>query len=262
MHFAAQSHVDHSFGNSFVFTEVNILGTHKLLEAAKELGTIKRFIHVSTDEVYGEIAPNLPNASETCILEPTNPYAASKAGAEFVVKSYQRSFNLPTIITRSNNVYGPKQYPEKVIPKFINLLNRRKPCCIHGDGTNTRTFLHVDDVVKAFDHILHYGTISEVYNIGSDFEISIAELANQLIQYFGLSEHTNEYLSFVTDRKFNDRRYAIDSTKLKQLGWQPTINWQQGFKQTIEWYLNNQTYWSDLDPILVAHPIINLKTQI
>ncbi len=155
MHFAAQTHVDNSFGNSLAFTQSNIMGTHVLLECAKNCPTIKRFIHVSTDEVYGEGEDfNTDPMTEEHVLEPTNPYAATKAGAEFLVKSYFRSFKLPCLITRGNNVYGPHQFPEKLIPKFTNQLMRGQMLTLHGDGSNTRNFLYVEDVATAFDKIL------------------------------------------------------------------------------------------------------------
>ena len=155
MHFAAQTHVDNSFGNSLAFTQSNIFGTHVLLECAKNCPTIKRFIHVSTDEVYGEGEDfETDPMTEEHVLEPTNPYAATKAGAEFLVKSYFRSFKLPCLITRGNNVYGPHQFPEKLIPKFTNQLMRGQQLTLHGDGSNTRNFLYVEDVATAFDKIL------------------------------------------------------------------------------------------------------------
>jgi dTDP-glucose 4,6-dehydratase len=155
MHFAAQTHVDNSFGNSIQFTKNNVLGTHVLLECAK-VNKIRRFIHVSTDEVYGE-SSFADGVIENTMLQPTNPYAATKAGAEYLVKSYYKSFQLPTIITRGNNVYGPHQFPEKIIPKFIGLLHRKKPCYIHGTGEHKRSYLYVEDVARAFDIILHCG---------------------------------------------------------------------------------------------------------
>ena|SRR3990167_6706337 len=253
MHFAAQTHVDNSFGNSINFTRTNVLGTHNLLEAAKSLyqaNILKRFIHVSTDEVYGETDSTM---SEESILKPTNPYAASKAGAEMLVQSYYISFGLPIIITRGNNVYGPHQYPEKMIPKFINLLSRDKPCCLHGDGSHQRSFLYVTDVAEAFIILLHSGVIGEIYNIGTDFEISNKTTALDLIRLMDKSENMIE---FVADRAFNDRRYNIDSTKLHQLGWKPKINWEDGLKLTIDWYLSHQDYWPNVESILVPHPEI------
>ncbi|KAK3271374.1 rhm1-like protein [Cymbomonas tetramitiformis] len=156
MHFAAQTHVDNSFGNSFEFTKNNILGTHVLLESAKIHGGIKRFIHVSTDEVYGETSVGSATGNfEHNSLEPTNPYSATKAGAEMLVKAYQTSYNLPCIVTRGNNVYGPHQFPEKLIPKFVLLAQRGKKLPIHGDGSNTRSYMFVEDVAEAFEAVLH-----------------------------------------------------------------------------------------------------------
>jgi len=253
LHFAAQSHVDNSFGNSFTFTETNVLGTHVLLEAARVAG-IKRFIHVSTDEVYGEIEAHLDDADEEKILEPTNPYAATKAAAEFIVKSYNRSFKLPTIITRGNNVYGPHQFPEKIIPKFILRLLRGLPCCIHGTGQNTRNYLFVKDVARAFETILHKGHIGQIYNIGTDFEVSNLGVAKRLLEIFGLTDKEKEYITFVEDRKYNDQRYAIDTKKLNTLGWKPEVAWEEGLRQTVEWYKTNEGNWDSVDHALVPHP--------
>jgi UDP-glucose 4,6-dehydratase len=247
MHFAAQTHVDNSFGNSFEFTKSNILGTHVLLEAACQ-AKIKRFIHVSTDEVYGETDERM---KEHMVLDPTNPYAATKASAEFLVKSYHKSYGLPTIISRGNNVYGPNQYPEKLIPKFINLLILDRKCCIHGDGSNTRSFLYVTDVAHAFIILLHNGVNGEVYNIGTEFEISNLEVAQQLIHLMDKSE---DLLEYVEDRKFNDQRYHISSDKLERLGWRPSVEWSDGLKSTIEWYRNNRSHWSAIDSVLNPHP--------
>ena len=168
MHFAAQTHVDNSFGNSFEFTENNIRGTHVLLETVKSLGDqIKRFLHVSTDEVYGESSYELDkaNVEAASLLEPTNPYSATKAGAEMLVMAYGRSYNLPYLITRGNNVYGPHQYPDKAIPKFIMLASKGLQIPIHGDGQATRSYMHVDDAASAFDAILHKGSDKGVYNL-------------------------------------------------------------------------------------------------
>lgn len=251
MHFAAQTHVDNSFGNSFEFTKSNIMGTHLLLESAN-IHKIKRFIHVSTDEVYGETDERM---KEHMVLEPTNPYAATKASAEFLVKSYHTSYGLPIIISRGNNVYGPNQYPEKLIPKFINLLLRGRKCCIHGDGTNTRSFLYVADVADAFITLLHKGKVGEIYNIGTEFEVSNLEVAKTLITMMGVASQKDEDLiEFVEDRKFNDQRYHIDSTKLLELGWKPVVEWSDGLKQTIDWYKHNQSHWDTVDEVLSAHP--------
>jgi len=247
LHFAAQTHVDNSFGNSIEITKNNILGTHVLLEASKVHG-IQRFIHVSTDEVYGEQATEDEGSIETSVLEPTNPYAATKAGAEHLVKSYYKSFHLPVIITRGNNVYGPHQYPEKVIPKWINLLERNRPCCVHGDGSHRRSFLFVDDVTNAFDIVLHQGKIGEIYNIGTPFEISTKELAKLLVSKYGKNE--DEYIQYQEDRPFNDCRYSIDASKLYTLGWRPTTDFDTGLDVTIKWYRCNFNNWENAEQAL------------
>jgi len=255
MHFAAQTHVDNSFGNSFAFTESNIYGTHVLLETAKCCPTIKRFIHVSTDEVYGEGEDfETDPMKEDHILEPTNPYAATKAGAEFLVKSYFRSFKLPVLITRGNNVYGPHQFPEKLIPKFTNQLMKDMPLTIHGDGSNTRNFLFVRDVASAFDVILHKGTPGHVYNIGGQNEIANIDVAKTLLKIFGKDEET--YLQYVPDRRFNDLRYTINSSKLHELGWTEKVSWEDGLRETVEWYKKNTSRYGNIDAALVAHPRI------
>ena len=246
MHFAAQTHVDNSFGNSFKFIEDNIKGTHVLLELAKKYD-IKRFVHVSTDEVYGETDSNV---SEHTILNPTNPYAASKAGAELLVNSYNISFKLPTIITRGNNVFGPHQYPEKLIPKFINMLSRNMDLPIHGSGEESRNFIYIDDVVSAFEYILHTGKIGEIYNIGTDYQISNNEVADKLIHIFG--DKNKKY--HVENRCFNDKRYLIDNSKLKQLGWNVRVSFDEGLSKTVEWYNKNIDHWGDLSKVLVPHP--------
>eukprot|EP00009_Paramoeba_aestuarina_P004755 CAMPEP_0201507810 /NCGR_PEP_ID=MMETSP0161_2-20130828/1363_1 /ASSEMBLY_ACC=CAM_ASM_000251 /TAXON_ID=180227 /ORGANISM="Neoparamoeba aestuarina, Strain SoJaBio B1-5/56/2" /LENGTH=374 /DNA_ID=CAMNT_0047902281 /DNA_START=85 /DNA_END=1209 /DNA_ORIENTATION=- len=259
MHFAAQSHVDNSFGNSFSFTETNILGTHVLLEAAYRCD-VKRFIHVSTDEVYGETDGE--HFRENMVLEPTNPYSATKAAAEFIAKSYLRSFKLPLIITRGNNVYGPHQYPEKLIPKFICRLQRGEQLCIHGDGQNTRSFIFVEDVAGAFDTILHKGATGEIYNIGIKEERSNLTVAKDLIELFGFTEAEKANLiQYVEDRKYNDRRYAIESEKLNKLGWHPTTAWKDGLQKTVDWYKSNSLNWGKtaLESALRAHP--NMPTQ-
>jgi len=261
LHFAAQTHVDNSFGNSFQFTENNIMGTHILLEAAK-VCKIKRFIHVSTDEVYGEAGNEQKESEqhhESTLLQPTNPYAATKAGAEFLVQAYHKSFQLPTIITRGNNVYGPHQFPEKLIPKFICLLAKNKPCFIHGKGTHKRSFIYVDDVVNAFDTILHKGHLGQIYNIGTNTEISNLNVAKSLIRLFCLTDRESEFLMFVGDRPFNDFRYAVNFDKLSALGWKAKVSWEEGLQKTKDWYVKRigDSYWPSLDTVLVAHPRIN-----
>jgi UDP-glucose 4,6-dehydratase len=255
LHFAAQTHVDNSFGNSFAFTECNIYGTHVLLESAKCCATLKRFVHVSTDEVYGE-GENFETdpMSEEHVLEPTNPYAATKAGAEFLVKSYFRSFKLPCLITRGNNVYGPHQFPEKLIPKLTNQLMRDIPLTIHGDGSNTRNFLYVKDVATAFDIIMHKGTPGHVYNIGGRNEVPNIEVARQLLKLFGKEKEEDKMIVLVPDRKFNDLRYTINSTKLHELGWTEDMPWEEGLRTTVDWYKEFTYRYGNIDAALVAHP--------
>ena len=240
IHFAAQSHVDNSFENSLQYTKDNILGTHTLLECCRKYGKIKKFIHVSTDEVYGEsmICEEENKKTEETSLCPTNPYASTKAGAELLAKSYYHSFKMPIIITRGNNVYGRNQYPEKLIPKFITLLNNNNKVTIQGDGSNIRAFLHVLDVAKAFELILTQGKIGEIYNIGSDEdqEYTVLEIAKILIKKIKNSENYNDYIEYIEDRPFNDKRYYISNDKLKKLGWTINVNFEDGINDTIEYY--------------------------
>ncbi|KAL7721414.1 dTDP-glucose 4 [Entamoeba marina] len=256
LHFAAQTHVDNSFGNSFQFTKNNIMGTHVLLEIAKN-HKIKRFIHVSTDEVYGQVVGD--SATENSLLNPTNPYSATKAGAEFLAKAFYQSFNVPVIITRGNNVYGPHQFPEKLIPKFITLLDRGMNCPIHGEGIEKRSFIYVLDVVRAFDLILKKGVVGQIYNIGTTDEISNNEVAEHLLDLFGIeSEERDKRIYHVENRCFNDQRYTLDVTKLQELGWSPEVTFKDGLKETIDWYRKYQNNWERTDEALVPHPRFGL----
>jgi dTDP-glucose 4,6-dehydratase len=173
---------------------------------------------------------------EKGVLNPTNPYAATKAAAEFLVRSYYHSFKLPVIITRGNNVYGPRQYPEKLIPRFITKLIKREKCPIHGEGKTRRNFIYVDDVSKAVDAILNKGEINEIYNIGSDDEYSVKEVLTMLLQNMGIDKELEDMCEYVEDRAFNDSRYCIDSNKIVNLGWSKKISFEEGLKNTIEWY--------------------------
>ncbi|KAF3446500.1 hypothetical protein FNV43_RR11679 [Rhamnella rubrinervis] len=257
MHFAAQTHVDNSFGNSFEFTNNNIYGTHVLLEACKVTQRIKRFIHVSTDEVYGEtdMETDIGNPEASQLL-PTNPYSATKAGAEMLVMAYHRSYGLPIITTRGNNVYGPNQYPEKLIPKFILLAMKGEKLPIHGNGSNVRSYLYSDDVAEAFDIILHRGVIGHVYNIGTKKERRVLDVAEDICKLFGLDP--KQAIDFVQDRPFNDQRYFLDDQKLKKLGWDERTPWEEGLRMTIEWYTKNSNWWGDVSAALNPHPRILL----
>lgn len=253
MHFAAQTHVDNSFGNSFEFTKNNIYGTHVLLEACKVTGQIKRFIHVSTDEVYGETDEDaVVGNHEASQLLPTNPYSATKAGAEMLVMAYGRSYGLPVITTRGNNVYGPNQFPEKMIPKFTLLAMKGKHLPIHGDGSNVRSYLYCEDVAEAFEVILHRGEVGHVYNIGTKKERRVVDVAREICHLFSLNP--DEYIKFVENRPFNDQRYFLDDQKLKNLGWFERTSWEEGLKKTKEWYVNNPDWWGDVSGALLPHP--------
>jgi dTDP-glucose 4,6-dehydratase len=253
VHFAASTHVDNSFLNSVSFSENNIVGTHILLECCriyqKETQRIEKFLHISTDEVYGEVMDG-DMKHENSLLDPTNPYAASKAGAEFMVKSYLYSYKLPIVITRGNNVYGPQQFPEKLIPKFICLLLDEKPLTIHGNGGTKRNFIHVRDVASAVHTVLSHGKIGETYNISSshDNEYTVLEIAKMVVElFYGPDEPLEKHLSYVEDRQFNDYRYCISSEKLHQLGWKPLKTDVKGnIMELIEWYRRHvEEYFPD-----------------
>jgi UDP-glucose 4,6-dehydratase len=233
IHFAAQSHVQNSFNDSLQYTHDNVVGTHTLLECCKKRkGYIKKIIHVSTDEVYGESINNEQKHEESLLL-PTNPYAATKSAAEMIVMSYIKSYNLPIIITRGNNVYGPNQYPEKLIPRFIQQLQSRQQVTIQGDGTAKRSFLHVDDTCSAFEIILEKGIIGEIYNIGTHDEYTVMEIAQILVKYIKCTDAYQSYIRFIPDRPFNDSRYFISNEKLKDLGWEIKIDFLDGIKNLI-----------------------------
>ena len=238
IHFAAQSHVQNSFDNALQYTHDNVVGTHTLLEACRKYGKIEKFIHISTDEVYGEsmITENEEKKHEGSILCPTNPYAATKAAAELIAKSYYHSFKMPIIITRGNNVYGPNQYPEKLIPIFIQQLLKDTPVTIQGDGSNIRAFLHVNDVCSALKLVLEKGQIGEIYNIGSDdhHEYTITQVAHILIEKIKNTQNYNKWITYIEDRPFNDKRYYISNQKVKNLGWSINTNFYKGLDDLIE----------------------------
>ncbi len=238
VHFAAQSHVQNSFDDSYIFTMDNIVGTHVLLEECRKYNRIEKFIHVSTDEVYGEsmLSENELKKTEHSVLCPTNPYAATKAGAELIATSYGHSYKMPIIITRGNNVYGPNQYPEKLIPKFITQLLHNQKMTIQGEGKTVRSFLHVSDVANAFEVILNKGQIGEIYNIGADeeMEYSVLEIATILVGMIFPKENVKKFLTFVEDRPFNDMRYFISNEKLKKLGWKIEKEFYEGIRELIQ----------------------------
>jgi len=238
IHFAAQSHVQNSFDDSFKYTRDNIVGTHTLLECSRKYGKLKKFIHVSTDEVYGESMNNIDETHKTehSILCPTNPYAATKAGAELIAQSYCHSYKMPIIITRGNNVYGPNQYPEKLIPLFIKLLKENKKVTIQGKGDTVRAFLHSHDTSRAFEAILEKGTCGEIYNIGCDegMEYSVMDVAKILIEKIKGTTDYDSWIEYIEDRPYNDKRYYISNAKVKELGWDVQIHFMKGIQELCE----------------------------
>lgn len=262
IHGCAISHVDLSFGNSLKFTEVNTYGSHVLLESirvyntsAKETEGVKRCIIVSTDETYGNA---LLQCDEKSNLFPTNPYAASKAAMEQMCHAYIKSYNLPLIITRGNNVYATRQFPEKMVPKFIHLLMQCRPLSIHGSGTQKRSLMHVDDACAAFSLILSKGVTHEVYNMESHEELTVLQVAQKLLKAFDIPEDKwDYYIKCGPDRLFNDQRYFIDGQKLRNLGWRETRTFDESIPSIIQWYKDNKEYWPNTQSALVAHPTLD-----
>jgi len=236
VHFAAMSHVDESFTNSIAFTQSNVLGTHSLLEAARVYGGCKKIIVISSDEVIGSLDEHENEVAENCVMNPTSPYSASKAAAECVARSYYHSFKLPIVIVRPNNAVGPRQYPEKLIPKFLQHLLKEEKCPIQGTGLNRRNFIYVDDICSAVEIIMEKGVVFDIYNIGSNYEFSVLEILDYLIKYLGINKTREEVSCQVPDRAFNDFRYAINCEKLKGLGWSVGTNFDDAMKMTIDYY--------------------------
>lgn len=236
VHFAAESHVDRSITGPSVFVTTNVLGTQTLLEAAKK-ANIKKFYHISTDEVYGALTLEDPNKfTEKTPLSPHSPYSASKAGSDLLVQAYYTTYGLPTVISRCSNNYGPYQFPEKVIPVFIKAAMNNQPLPVYGDGLYVRDWIHVEDHCRASDLILHAGKAGEVYNVGGGNERSNIEIAQMILRELGKPE---SLITHVKDRLGHDRRYAIEDAKIrKELGWKPEVNFEEGIRGTIEWYKN------------------------
>jgi dTDP-glucose 4,6-dehydratase len=254
IHLAAESHVDRSIKDPFLFAQTNVMGTLSLLQAAKACWETlsaerKLFYHISTDEVYGSLgAEGL--FSETTPYDPHSPYSASKASSDHFVKAFHDTYNLPVIISNCSNNYGPYQFPEKLIPLFINNIRNRKPLPVYGKGENVRDWLYVIDHARAIDVIFHDGKIGDKYNIGGFNEWKNIDLIKVMIKVtdrlLGRDEgESDNLISYVTDRAGHDLRYAIDSRKLKnELGWQPSLQFEEGIEQTVRWYLDNQE-WLD-----------------
>jgi dTDP-glucose 4,6-dehydratase len=258
-HFAAESHVDRSILAPDAFVKTNVLGTFTLLESFRhywnDLDQVDnlRFLHVSTDEVYGSLNPEDPAFTETTPYAPNSPYSASKAGSDHLVRAYYHTYQMPTLITNCSNNYGPYHFPEKLIPLMcINIL-LGKPLPVYGDGQNVRDWLYVKDHCQALDTVLHKGKVGETYNIGGNNEVKNIDLVNLLCELMDqLAEDlpvkpAKQLITFVKDRPGHDRRYAIDATKIKtELGWTPQVTVEEGLKQTIQWYLDHPHWWQPL----------------
>lgn len=244
INFAAETHVDRSLTCAGSFIQTDIFGAFVLLEAVKDL-QIPRFIQISTDEVYGDI--DFPKKSkETDKLHPSSPYSASKAGGDLQVLAYQRTYNLPVIITRSTNNYGPYQYPEKLLPLFITNLLEGKKVPLYDQGTQIRDWIYVEDNCKALDLVLHKGVLGEIYNIGAENkpEITNLEITQRLLRIFQKDSKQIEPVNGL--RPGHDQRYAVDSAKIRALGWQPEVDFEQGLQITVDWYKNNKKWWQKI----------------
>lgn len=240
VNFAAESHVDRSILDPEVFVKTNVLGTQVLLDSAKKHGVIK-YVQVSTDEVYGTLGETGLFTEETP-LTPNSPYSASKAGGDLLVRAYHETFGLPVNITRCSNNYGPYQFPEKLIPLMISRVLNDQALPIYGDGLNIRDWLYVEDHCSAIDLVIHSGRVGEVYNIGGNNERTNIQIVKTILEELNKPE---SLITYVQDRPGHDRRYGIDPTKISQeLGWKPKHNFETGIKETIQWYLSNEDWWT------------------
>ena len=237
VHFAAESHVDRSIVDPDTFVRTNCLGTNVMCDVARNIG-VERFLHISTDEVYGSIEDG--SFVETDRLGPRSPYSSSKAGSDLIALSYQETYGLPVIVTRSSNNFGPFQFPEKVIPLFVTNLLDGKKVPLYGDGLNVRDWIHVLDNCAGVDTVLRKGTIGEIYNIGGGNETTNRELTSMVLANMGVGEEMVEY---VEDRLGHDRRYSIDCSKANALGWKPSRDLDVAVAETVEWYRANRAWW-------------------
>jgi dTDP-glucose 4,6-dehydratase len=239
VHFAAESHVDRSILGAGVFVSTNVLGTQVLLDVARERG-VERFLHVSTDEVYGSLGAT-GEFTESTPLHPNSPYAASKASSDLIALAYEHTFGLPVVLTRCSNNYGPYQFPEKLIPLMIANAVDNKPLPVYGEGLNVRDWLHVTDHCRGIDVVLHRGKVGEVYNIGGNNEWKNIDIVRLLLKSLGKPE---SLIKYVKDRPGHDLRYAIDAGKItRELGWSPSLEFEEGLARTIAWYRDHETWW-------------------
>jgi dTDP-glucose 4,6-dehydratase len=242
VNFAAESHVDRSIEDSRIFIESNVLGTQVLLEAARKYG-VSRFVQISTDEVYGSLGPQ-GSFTETSPLTPNSPYSASKAAADLLARAYHKTYGMDTVITRCSNNYGPYQFPEKLIPLMISNALEEKPLPVYGDGMNVRDWIYVEDHCRAIDVIIQRARSGEVYNIGANNELPNIGIVKMILKRLKKPE---SLITFVEDRPGHDRRYAIDSTKLRnELGWDVTYVFEDGIDRTIRWYVENRRWWGKI----------------
>jgi len=241
VHLAAESHVDRSITGARAFYETNVIGTHQLLESARE-SDVQRFVHVSTDEVYGSIGEG--SWSEDHLLEPNSPYSSSKAGSDLAALAYHRTYGIPVMVTRCSNNYGPRQFPEKVIPLFVTNLFDGVKVPLYGDGQNIRDWLFVDDHCRGILAVLEGGRAGEIYNIGGGTELTNEELTTRLLDLCGYSDSMIEP---TTDRLGHDRRYSVDWSKIKnELGYEPQMSFEEGLAYTVKWYHDNEAWWRPL----------------
>lgn len=240
VHFAAESHVDRSIEDGSVFVRTNVLGTNTLLQSALA-NKIKKFIHVSTDEVYGSTMEG--SFTETDKLNPSSPYSSSKAGSDLLAMSYYTTYGLPVCITRCTNNFGPYQYPEKLIPFFISRLMEGKKVPVYGTGLNIRDWIYVEDHCSAIDFVLHNGSAGEIYNIDGGNELTNLEITRQLLKMLGKDESSIEY---VEDRKGHDFRYSLEGSKLEKMGWKPRYDFDTALEKTVKWYVENKWWWEPL----------------
>ena len=238
IHFAAETHVDRSIHDAGDFITTDVFGTFVLLDAARASHRLRRFVQISTDEVYGSVPEGA--SLETDELKPRNPYAASKAGADRLAYSYFATYEVPVIITRASNNYGPQQFPEKIIPLFITNALDERPLPLYGDGKNVRDWLHVDDHCRALDLLLHRGQPGDVYNIGGGHEMKNVDLTHRILE---ILDRPTTLIRSVTDRPGHDHRYCLDTTKLRALGWTPQVAFRDGLRAAVEWYRSNEWWW-------------------
>ena len=238
VHFAAETHVDRSILNAAEFITTDVIGTFVLLEAARTAPALRRFVQISTDEVYGSVSEGSSRESDE--LRPRNPYSASKAGADRLAYSYWATYGVPVVVTRASNNYGPNQFPEKVIPLFITNAIDDLPVPLYGDGQNERDWLHVSDHCRALDLLIASGRSGEVYNIGGGRGVTNAVLAGLILELLG---KPGSLVRHVPDRPGHDRRYSVDTTKLRSLGWSPQVPFEEGLADTVAWYRQNEWWW-------------------